>query len=187
MGNIHSDYNTWLKNEIVNPVNSFIISFNILFFLIVLFIFFWYVLSVQFEVIILNKTELITLYAQNDPSVNQAVTAYVQSINLPELQAAAEADETARNKSNLNLLIGYPATSNNPFPVFVWYIILSIVTFGLFIWLCVHAAKNGLTSGDKLLLFLLVLSFITEVIFYFAVVNTWEFIGDYEILKTFMT
>ena len=138
-------YDIWIQGEIFSPVNGFIIVFNVLFFLGVLLIFFWYVLSSQF-----------------------------QTINTEELKAAAQAEQIARNTTNqkgfVESLLG-------------WFIVLGVLTLIAFIMLCIHAVGGGINKGDWVLIFLLVLSFVTEIIFYFVVVDSWEFIGDYQLFK----
>jgi len=167
-------YDIWIQGEIFSPVNGFIIVFNVLFFLGVLLIFFWYVLSSQFQTIVLDKVDIITLMATYDENIKTSVTNLIQTINTEELKAAAQAEQIARNTTNqkgfVESLLG-------------WFIVLGVLTLIAFIMLCIHAVGGGINKGDWVLIFLLVLSFVTEIIFYFVVVDSWEFIGDYQLFK----
>jgi hypothetical protein len=175
---VSSEYYKWIRNELFSPVNGFIITFNIIFFLGILLLFFWYILSSQFETIILDKVEILTLLSKNDPTIKKNIEEYLSTIDINKLAIIAKNEKETRNIQNNDLFVK---------KLLGWFIVLGTITMICFILLCLHATKNSISKGDLLLVFLLLFSFVTEIIFYFAVIDSWKFIGDYEIVKTYLT
>jgi hypothetical protein len=167
---VSSEYYKWIRNELFSPVNGFIITFNIIFFL--------GILCSQFETIILDKVEILTLLSKNDPTIKKNIEEYLSTIDINKLAIIAKNEKETRNIQNNDLFVK---------KLLGWFIVLGTITMICFILLCLHATKNSISKGDLLLVFLLLFSFVTEIIFYFAVIDSWKFIGDYEIVKTYLT
>ncbi len=169
-----STYGNWIRTEIFNPVNNFIIIFNVIFFLGILLLFFWYILSSQFQNIILDKVEIISLLAQNDTTIKKSVQDYIDTVDINQLKISADSDKIKRTDLNNQLFIE---------KLLGWFVVLGVVMFICFYLLYLHAINKKMSKGDMILIFLLIFSFVTEIVFYFAVVTPWKFIGDYELIN----
>jgi len=169
-------YSQWIRGELFSPVNMFIIILNSLFFIGVLVIFFWFILSTQFESIMLDKVDIVTLFAQNDPAVYSSIKEYIDKVDVDQLKATSDSDQNARNTSNTQLFVDN---------LVWWFAVLGILTLVSFGYLISHGLGN-ITIGEYMLIFLIILSFTTEIVFYFAMVNSWKFIGDFQLLKNLL-
>lgn len=174
-----STYSKFIMAEVFSPLNIFIIMFNILFFLIVLVLFFWFILSPQFQSIVLDKADIISLLGDSNFKIKTAIGGYLGTIDFDVLEAKANVDSIDRtvinNKNFVDTLLG-------------WFIVIGLVTLASLVFLIKHARKEGggIKTSDWILLLLLVFSFTTEIIFYLVVVKPWQFIGDYELIKTYL-
>lgn len=157
--------------EIFHSSNILICLSNIAVFVTFLILFFWFVLSKQFDAIILEKVKLISLVAKYDPKFKTVLKNYLYSNDSITLAAKATQQENLRYENNVNAL----QIEVMPFV----YILSTLWTLNLIymIWY-----KRKLLFSEWILLLLVLGAFITEVIFYFILVNEWKFIGDFELV-----
>jgi hypothetical protein len=156
----------WIKLDIVDVLINLC---NIIIFIAVIIIFFWFIISKQFNVIILDKVNIITLLCQRDILFRNNIRIYMQNNN--SIKKTAEELEKLRLAYNTDLLVSQ--------------LLPYIYAFGSLIVVCILVIvyKKRIIVRDEYILFLFIfLGFFTEVVFYFVVINGWKFIGDFELL-----
>jgi len=163
--------------DLCTSENLLLMFFNIFIFMIIEVIFFWYVLSYQIVYIIENKAELLVLAAQQNPSVKKQVLLYLN--NGTESSAAIE-DRNLRNSINVQLIFQYLG----PFMYVIFSILILIIIYKICGYRLVNKILKNQYDGSKMsassyfLLMCVICSFITEIIYYFVVINQWNFISD---------
>jgi hypothetical protein len=156
--------------DVFHPSNILICVANISVFVIFLILFFWFILSRQFDAIILEKVSIISLIAKYDPEFRKVLLEYLYSNNTSN-DLIAKKQEELRYRENVNSL----QIEVLPFT----YILGTILILDI-IYMVLH--KNKLMFSEWILLILVLGAFITEVIFYFVLVNEWRFIGDFQLI-----
>ena len=160
---------TW--KEVLQPANIIILLSNILIFVLMEVLFFWYIASKSVERSIGQKMELFIELDQIE-EVRQLYDYLLNTTDVNFILEKAIENEEFRNKYNFELLLTWIS------PIFIIIIILQIVTIIVLVW-----KKFKFDSIDFLLLTTVLIAFLSEVIFYFIVVNRTILIGDIEIIK----
>ncbi len=165
-------YYKHIIKEVFNSKNLLINLSNIVIFLIFIILFFWFILSRQFDYIVLDKVNIISLLAKYDKDFNETLTEYLNTNeSLYEIPKKALEQEESRNAYNFILL------QTEVFP-FLYVVCTSLIIVILYI----IVKRKKLLKAEYYLLSFVVFAFITEVIFYFLVIKEWQFIGDYQLL-----
>jgi hypothetical protein len=160
-----------ILNEIKNFNNYIWINIfaTVLFFLIVQTLFFLFIASKQYEVLLLKKTNFISQLGE----YNITIRKYINSLklNLDNLHEAAIRAKEERNKKNNYLIYKYCIK-----PIFITTLIL------LFIIINTIMTKNKKWSYIETISLILILgSYLTELYFFFFIVKKYDIIGDHEI------
>lgn len=166
---------TYLKHvyrEIFSSVNLFISLANIIVFIIFIIAFFWFVLSNQFQTIILDKVSVIIILAKNDPAFNQTLYNFIKNNNITE-----KAQQQYENRTNHNLQLMF----TDLFP-FIYAGFVAEVSILIYIIL----NKIKLSFPEWILLFFVFGAFITDAIVFFTLIYPWQFIGDAKLMSSFV-
>ncbi len=145
--------------------------FNIITFFIAIISFFWFVVSKQFNIIIVEKLGIFISLCKKDETFKENIHNYLKSEYVKYIYYSANIHEQNRNSYNYDLL------TNELFPYLYVLIILIVINIFYIIYKRITINKN-----DLLLFILMFLGFFTEVIFYFVVINEWKYVGDFELL-----
>jgi hypothetical protein len=148
------------------------ILLTVLFFIIVQTLFFLYIVSKQYDSVILAKAELIKLMAEN----NNKFKLYIDTIkeeNIEELERNAAIANARRYELNKELVIKYCFIPANV----VGGLLLLTILYSLF-----NFKGPKWTYIETISLFLIITSYLTELYFFFFIVKKYEMVGDIEIL-----
>ena len=148
------------------------ILLTVLFFIIVQTLFFLYIVSKQYDDVILAKAKLISILGEK----NNAVKLYIDTIKqqqLDDLEAKAAIANYKRYELNKELVIKYCFIPAN-------------VIGGLLILALLYSIINvngpKWTYIESISLVLILTSYLTELYFFFFIVKKYEMVGDTEIL-----
>jgi hypothetical protein len=148
------------------------ILLTVLFFIIVQTLFFLYIVSKQYDSIILDKSEILTMLGDNN-NIIQSYINKAKETKLKEFKEKAEKENLKRYELNKELVIKY-------------CFIPSMVISGLLLLVILYSIFNR--KGDKwtyvetISLILILTSYLTELYFFFFIVRKYEMLGDIEIL-----
>ena len=146
------------RNDLI-PVLS-----NVIFFVIVQTLFFKYVASKQYEVVLESKLDFIKTICDNDPYLKSKIYDFRDKY----LQ---ENKEKVRNEKNIKLYYMY---SGIPFVIFS--LMLLHIIF-------IMKSTRKWNDVDTLSLLFVTLAYCTELFFFFFIVRKYEFVGDHYIIS----
>lgn len=161
------------KYEIFRLSNMIIMFSNILFFIVVQTLFFKYIASKQFEIVLEDKVDILNEYLKYDEQQKEKIKVYMEKEETKELIKKGNEQEKKRDKLNNNLImkwIGIP---------FIIVLIIFIASVGRLklqgkYWTKIHTG----------LLLLVVTAYLTELFIYFGIVKQYQFYGDQKIYST---
>ncbi len=140
----------------------------------ILVIFFWFVISKQFEHVLLSKIDIVVLMAKENEVLKKQLIKNIM-IDYDNLQQIAEENEQARMHFNFELM-------RNKIGPFL-YSFVSL--FGLlFSYICIKRIRFD--TIDFVLILCEICMYSTEYIFYHIIINGWIFIGDQTIYKSLL-
>lgn len=151
--------------------NDWIVIFsNVLFFMVVQTFFFRYVVSKQYENVLVSKLEMVKTLASKNENVKQYIEEFKRE-TIANYKNIATEKEIKRNIENKKLTLKY-----------CWslIIIVTVVLTGLAIY-SVYGHLSGShkwTLPDTLNMLFVLLAYSTEIFFYFFIVRKYEFVGD---------
>jgi hypothetical protein len=151
--------------------NDWIVIFsNVLFFMVVQTFFFRYVVSKQYENVLVSKLQMVKTLVSKNESVKQQVEEFKQN-TIAKYKDIAVEKEIKRNIENKKLTFQY-----------CWSLIIIVTTIltGLAIY-SIYGHLSGShkwTLPDTLNILFVLLAYSTEVFFYFFIVRKYEFVGD---------
>lgn len=161
-----------INMDIFKSPNMIIAFVNILFFIVVQTIFFKFVASKQFNVVLKDKVDILNSYLSYDPEAKVAVHAWKASPEYQVLEQTALIQERKREDLNVALMkswIGVP-------------FLLAIVILTIFLYMLLKSnSKDTWTGVDTAVLSLVVGAYATEILFYLTIVRQYEFYGDIQI------
>ena len=158
---------TGYKNEPSSLVNTFL---NTGFFMVVQTLFFYYIASKQVDNIIISKVNVLNTYMKFDNDVKTKTCDYLKSDKYKTEIEQANFRESKRNKLNKILIFK---------ELKYFYIGVAILIFAAIIFSVILKQK----PFDLLTLAVLG-AFTTELLFFFGMVQNYQFIGDLEIVNT---
>ena len=159
-------------SEFFNARNLLLIFVNVLAFITIETLFFWYVSSRYVENLIDHKTGLISDYVSRDREAREDLIQYLNTNrNKVELPIIAEKQRQKRETKNIDLASSY-------------ILPVAIGLLGIIALLAVRIglSRKGLRSTDVVLLFLVLFGFTTELYLYFVVVRNMRFISNNSIV-----
>ena len=157
--------------DVVDPSNLLILVANILAFVVLETLFFWFIASHSVERVLEEKASFIADFMEKKGFTKEMLTEYLNSEyatkTLPEI---ANEQQREREQQNWDLVVKYIQ------PVVIG---LSVALFLLFVYM--RYKRQPLTRIDVFLLFLVLGAFSTELYFYLTVTSQVIYIGDTEI------
>lgn len=161
---------SWFKNNTFTANNTLVSLLTILFFITALVLFFWYIISDQMKIILLDKLEVLKIYSEYDPLFKATLKLKINNKDLNKEKY--EKEILKRNEYNKKLFIDLMSW---------WFIIISFLIV-LDIFYIVYY-KKPLSKAELLLIMFVLTAFVAEIIFYIVIIREWKFIGDNEIAK----
>lgn len=153
----------------LNKYDWIIVLVNVIFFMIVQTLFFKFVASKQYADVLVSKIDLIKLFLSKEPEkqseFNDYKNEYLKTNNEKALQ-----QQRARDKTNKELTRKYCLN----------LILLGIVV--LIVTVLFMKSKTQWNDVYTLSLVLVLLSYTTELCFFFFIVEKYEFVGDHYII-----
>lgn len=143
---------------------------NVIFFVIVQTLFFKYVASKQYEVVLQSKLDFVKTICDNDPYLKSKIFEFRDKY-LEENKNKVKQQEKNRNNKNLKLFYTY---SGIPFVIFT--LMLLHIIF-------IMKSKRKWNDVDTLSLLFVTLAYCTELFFFFFIVRKYEFVGDHYIIS----
>lgn len=156
--------------NIFESANMIIVFANVIFFMIVQTLFFEYVASKQFNIVLEDKANIVGEYLKNDPNANEKYRRFKNSDKASQIQTTAKKQEDKRAKENMEntmLWIGIP--------------VLIAVAFLVFFIIKLIFKKEVWDTTDSVLLSFVVFAYMIEVLFYLGIVKQYQFYGDQSI------
>jgi hypothetical protein len=150
--------------------NMIVVFANIIFFILVQTLFFKYVASKQFNIVLEDKANIVEQYLKHDVKANKLYKKFKKSDDIKTLKDTAEHQEDVRESINLSstmMWIGIPFIIGIMFLVFF----IGRLYFKNEVW----------DSVDTLLLSFVVFAYATEIMFYLGIVRKYQFYGDQSI------
>lgn len=144
---------------------------NVLVYIIVIIIFFWIIISAQFNIIILEKMDIILLICERDKTFKYNIKTLLNIVKNSTFEIAKK-QEFERNKENLKLL-------HSDLMPYIYGIVCLIIAN--IVYICLTNRK--IKYSECLLFVYIFIGFFTEVLFYFIVINEWKYIGDFDLLN----
>lgn len=161
-----------INMDMFKSPNMIIAFVNILFFIVVQTIFFKFVASKQFNVVLEDKVDILNSYLAKDPEALQSVKAWKSSPEYLVLEQTALMQEKKREELNIELIKSWVGI---PF-------LLAVVILTIFLYMLFKAnSPDKWTGVDTAVLSLVVGAYATEILFYLTIVRQYEFYGDIQI------
>lgn len=143
---------------------------NVIFFVIVQTLFFKYVASKQYEVVLESKLDFVRTLCDNDPYIKQQIYTYRDQY-LKDNADIVKIQEEKRNEKNMKLYYLYSG------------IPLAVFSLMLFHVLFLMKSRRKWNDVDTLSLIFVTLAYCTELFFFFFIVRKYEFVGDHYIIS----
>jgi hypothetical protein len=153
-----------------------IIFSNVLSFMIIEALFFWYIIGRNFETIIDEKASAFKQIYKEIDGINTTVDKFINSVNITELEISAREFRDIRHTHNIN--------------EFSRWLTGPIVTISILLILCILAEfryKKKFDITDFKILIFIFFSFTTEIIFYFVVIYNSDILSDIEFIEIMAT
>lgn len=164
--------------------NSIIILFiTVISFLICLIGFFVLLLGEYYQEIILEKVNMIVLYAKENESFKKQILESVKEYNISPEKPIAEEMTKKRKANNLNALV-----KMGPIPYTLVFVILFVIYLG---WIAFKKRylKRQIAWSNKVdwpLVILALGAFVVEIIFYIVIISNWKILSDTELIHTLL-
>jgi len=164
--------------NLIKPSTILIIFCNVLIFMVAEILLFWYVISDAIENIISEKSSIVKEIIKNSTVLQEQINTYTQSPTYLQIYNQSIIDKEQRITYNINLTWQWMLI---PF-----LFVIGVITVGILYTLYIHnyTSNNSLKldKTDGILLTLMILSFLTEIIFIFVLVTRYEYISDLDII-----
>lgn len=144
---------------------------------------FWYIISKAVEGIIIDKTYILKEIFRNSTYVKIQLDNFVQGEEYIKIYNKSILDKDERYNFNTQLTWWWMIS---PFSVVIGTTFLGII-YTVYIHKYTHNNTLKLDKTDVIILFLLLLCFLTEIIFIFTLVLRYVYISDMDIIIFIMT
>lgn len=159
------------NTKVFAPANLIVIFANVMFFMIIQTLFFRYIASKQFNVVIRDKANIMNEYLKYNKEASKEYDVYKNSKEVNEIKKNAKKQFKERdgiNIDNTKTWIGIPFS----IVLFILVVLVGMIFYN---------KNNTWDSVDTVLLSLVVLAYATEVVFYIGLVRQYQFYGDQSI------
>lgn len=157
--------------HIFKPSNMIVVFANIIFFMVVQTLFFRYVASKQFDIVLTNKAQIVADYLQYDKDAALKYQYFKSSEQAAKIREEAEKQQKQRDDDNFNSMLKWIGI-----PVFIAVFIMIVFISMIFI-----KDNEEWDNVDTILLSFVFCAYIAEILFYLGIVNKYEFYGDQSI------
>lgn len=168
------------NNSKQNPTLILITFLNIGFFMSVQIIFFYFIASKQLDTIIKSKVDILKNFITYDTTestyLKKEIKEYTSNNDFKKKLHASQ--QTKNKRMEINKLILFQKLKYFLIPILIIIILLTI-----YIIYSNNKNDKSLSVSNKILIFFVLFAFTTELIFYFTIVNNYQFTGDIEILN----
>lgn len=157
--------------------NMIVMWVNIIFFMVVQTLFFQFIASKQFNSVVQDKVGIMSEYLNNDPHAKAFMAENLESDYWIKNQSTARQHEKQRNDENWALLLKWVGI---PLLISTFFLIVFIIKM--------RFSKNGRNvdeiwkSCDTTFLCLVVLAYVTEILFFCGIVQKYEFYVDQKLI-----
>jgi len=162
-------------DKVFDGKNLIVVFANVIFFIIVQTLFFKYIASKQFNVVLADKVGIANELAKYDPFTSKQIYKYVKSDEAKELKNKALELSKTREKMNIERIkkwIGPP-------------LIAAVCLLLLSVFKMAKQGPDKKWSGvDWVLLSFVLGAYGTEILFYLGIVRKFNFYGDLQIFDT---
>lgn len=166
---------TTLKG-IMDPVTLMIVFVNLLAYVVIQTVFFFFVGSQNFVTAISQKADFVYEFAIQDPQTEASLREELESqYNTVDVPETARRERDRRAVVNKDIMIKYLLP-----PVAVIAVLLASQLVRLVIW------GNGMNSIDLFLIFMVLFAFTTEFIFFGLVILQTVALGDQELMAAIL-
>jgi len=167
-----------LLGEIIKPSTILVVFFNVLIFMFMEVLLFWYVISKAIENIIIDKSSIVRDIISNSTSLQNQLDTYVNSQQYAVIYNQSLVDAQERTDFNISLTWQWMTA---PFSV-----VIGILVGGLIYTAYIHLYTSNntlkLDRTDLLVLSLVMLAFLTEIIFIFVLVIRYQYVSDMQVI-----
>lgn len=165
-----------ILKQAFDPINSVITIVNLELFVILMVLWFWYIGSQQLYSVIDSNVKDINNIVENSPALDLSLQVFIETTkNDTELINQAKIDVEEKNKQNIKL-----------FRIYFLPIILSLFFLLIILIIRLYRSKCKWGGREWLLVVLMILAFVTEIIFYFIVIKGFHYISPVTILYKIM-
>lgn len=158
------------KTNVFDSANMIVVLSNVIFFIVVQTMFFKYVASKQFNIVLEDKAGIVGEYLKYDPNANEKFRRFKNSEQVKIIKQNAKKQEALREKENAEstmMWIGIP--------------LLVIGAFLIFFVIKLFYKQEHWDTTDTMLLSFVVFAYLIEVVFYLGIVRQYQFYGDQSI------
>jgi len=150
--------------------SAIIIFTNVLSFMTMQTIFFWFIVSRSIDKIVLDKSILIKSIAKDNYEFDYQIRKYLNTTEFKNDYNQGLAESILRQEYNINLLWNWMTL---PFSVIIGFLILNII-----VELAQTDRSKKFDKIDFLILLSVFTAFLSEVVFYFVIINRSRIILD---------
>lgn len=154
--------------DIFKPANMIVVFANIIFFMVVQTLFFKYVASKQFNIVLTDKAKIVQDYLGFDETSADKFKSFKASPTVQAIKEKAKNEEDMRTTENNKTMLKWIGI-----PVFI-----SIFIMMAFIVMIFIKKDEDWDRVDTVLLSFVFCAYIAEILFYLGIVNKYEFYGD---------
>lgn len=168
--------------DCIKPSTILLIFSNVLIFMMMQILLFWYVISKEIEKIITDKSSILKYIIQNSTVLLYKLNEYISSDEYLKVYNQSLSDAEERNKFNISLTwlwMFFPFTS-------VTIIIFIGIIYAIYIHRCTSKNTMKLDKTDMILLITVFLSFLTEILVIFILIIEYVYISDMDIIIFFI-
>lgn len=162
---------------IFNSNNMIINVSNIICFITIQTLFFYFIASKQFNKVLIDKTDIVSSYISHDPELRNSAVQYFQSDDWKALVKQGNQQTSQRDLANLKLI------GKRIAPLIAGAL---VVLFGFIFKLNYYPAGTKWTRTDTILLSLVMGAFTTEFLFFIGIVSQYQHYGDHAIYNTLL-
>lgn len=166
----------------VKPITILVVFCNVLIFMFMQVLLFWYVISKAVENIIIDKSSVIRDIIRNSTVIQLRLNNYIQSEEYQTIYNQSIIDQIDRTNFNIALTWRWMII---PFLIVIIILIVGLI-YTFYVQKCTRYNNLKLDQTDLLILATVFLSFLTEIIFIFVLVMRYVYISDMEMIIFFM-
>ncbi len=168
--------------DIIKPFTILVIFSNVLSFMFMQTLLFWYVISKAIENIIIDKSYVVREIVRNSTQLRSKLNDYVQSEDYKFIYNQSLFDKQLRTEYNINLTWQWMFA---PFLIVIVMLGLGII-YTIYIHRYTRYNTLKLDKTDLIILTMVFLSFLTEIIFIFVLIMRYVYISDMDVIIFFI-